>query len=439
MGLDKIINEEIGARPFQGYSDAQQILALILLNVGGGDSLEDMKMLEGYPGLKKLQCLLEGAHVRNTRKAAKGTLKRWRKERELGFPSATAVRNYLACFENPEESKKRAMGKSFVPSSNDHLRRFQSVMAHLLAWLQERDVQTTATLDQDTALIPTDHREAFLNYKKERSYQAFNTWLAERGLVIHTEFWDGNVGAGHEQTRILSEVLSLLPEGIREVYLRSDTGGCQMELLKYCANVENDQTRRFDIIHFAISCAVYKDFRGAACRTPEEKWKPIMKKVVRRGKGELEYTGQECAKIFYVPVDSEVKNRDGSEFRYLAIRERLSPQKGLPLKDRKVEGEQLQFEETENMKKLNIETMNGYRYKLFGIVTNIMDRNAEKIVLWQRKRCGKREEVHDIMKNEEAGGHVPSGLFGANAAWWWIFVLALDLQNILKMHILPEG
>jgi hypothetical protein len=331
------------------------------------------------------------------------------------------------------------MGKSFVPLSNDHLCRFQAVTAHLLAWLQERDAQTTATLDQDATLIPTDHREAFFNYKKERSYQAFNTWLAERELVIHTEFRDGNVGAGYEQTRILSEALSLLPEGIREVCLRSDTGGYQMELLKYCANVGNDQTRRFDIIHFAISCAIYKDFRESACRTPEEKWKPIMKKVTRRGKTELEYTGQECAEISYVPGDAEAKNRDGSEFRYIAIRERLSPQKELPLKEGKVEGEQLQFEETEKMKKLHIETMNGYRYKLFGIVTNIMDRNAEEIVLWQRKRCGKSEEVHDILKNELAGGHVPSGLFGANAAWWWICVLALDLQNILKMHILPEG
>jgi hypothetical protein len=42
-----------------------------------------------------------------------------------------------------------------------------------------------------------------------------NTYWAEQGLVLHTEFRDGNVPAGYEQLRVLERALSLLPEGVR--------------------------------------------------------------------------------------------------------------------------------------------------------------------------------------------------------------------------------
>lgn len=45
---------------------------------------------------------------------------------------------------------------------------------------------------------------------------------------------------------------------------------------------------------------------------------------------------------------------------------------------------------------------------------------------------GKAEEIHHILKEELGGGHVPSKRFGANAAWWTIAVLALNLHNLMK-------
>ena len=446
MGLNDVINEKIGARLSQGYSDAEQILSLMLLNISGGESVEDLKMLEGDPGLKELHKQLEGANAGSAKKGPKALGNRWRKERDRCFPSATAIRDYLGCFENSGESEKRGTGRSFIPASNKHLAGFKEVMAYMLAWLQERDPQRSATLDQDATLIPTDNKEALFNYCKERSYQAFNTYYAQRDMVIHTEFRDGNVNAGYEQLRILKETIARLPQGVEEVCLRSDTAGYQMEVLKYCANSDKED-RRFDVIKFGISCDVGKEFREVSCRAPEESWIPIMKEVKTGGTVRLEYTGQDCTVIAYVPADLDAKNADGSEFRYIAIREKLNNQMQLPFedgkddkgrKDSKISREQLEFEETRNMNKLHQETMNGFRYKLFGIVTNIMDREADKIVLWQRKRCGNSEQVHDTLKNQFAGGHVPSKLFGANAAWWWISVLALNLQNILKSHILPE-
>ncbi len=40
------------------------------------------------------------------------------------------------------------------------------------------------------------------------------------------------------------------------------------------------------------------------------------------------------------------------------------------------------------------------------------------------------------MKNDLAGGQLPSGKFGANAAWWAMMVLAFNVNVIMKRHAL---
>ena len=49
-----------------------------------------------------------------------------------------------------------------------------------------------------------------------------------------------------------------------------------------------------------------------------------------------------------------------------------------------------------------------------------------------RQRCGKGEEVHSVLKRDLAGGRLPSGKFGGNAAWWTMAVLAFHLNSIMK-------
>jgi hypothetical protein len=55
------------------------------------------------------------------------------------------------------------------------------------------------------------------------------------------------------------------------------------------------------------------------------------------------------------------------------------------------------------------------KYKLTGVVTN-RDIIGDELIRWYRERCGKSEEAHSIMKEDLAGGKLPSVLFGANAA-----------------------
>jgi hypothetical protein len=75
------------------------------------------------------------------------------------------------------------------------------------------------------------------------------------------------------------------------------------------------------------------------------------------------------------------------------------------------------------------------QYKLFGLVTN-MDWEGERLIHWHRERCGKSEEAHSVMKGDFAGGKLPSGDFGENAAWWWIMILAMNFNTIMKRLVL---
>lgn len=41
-------------------------------------------------------------------------------------------------------------------------------------------------------------------------------------------------------------------------------------------------------------------------------------------------------------------------------------------------------------------------------------------------------------KEDLAGGKLPSGDFGENAAWWWIMILALNLNAAMKRLVLKR-
>lgn len=78
------------------------------------------------------------------------------------------------------------------------------------------------------------------------------------------------------------------------------------------------------------------------------------------------------------------------------------------------------------------------RYKIYGIVSN-RTINGNELIHWYHKRCGKSEEAHSVMKEDLAGGQFPSAYFGANAAWWWIMVLAFNLNTVMKGLVLKES
>jgi hypothetical protein len=351
------------------------------------------------------------------RKVRRALERRWRKRRKRAVPSPSAVFRYLAAFHDPQQEKLRPAGKAFIPAPNVHLQGLEKVNQDLVGWVQKKHPEPTATLDRDATLVQTQKAGALYCYQHFQAYQPLNTYWAEQGLVIHTEFRDGNVPAGYEQLRVLKAALALLPEGVERVRLRSDTAGYQQDLLRYCASGE---APRFGRIEFAISCDVTTEFKRAVAEVGEREWQPIY----REQDGERVKTGQEWAEVCFVPNWIGHSQR-GPQYRYLAIRE--------PLR-------QLELPGLGGQRELPFPTleMKNQRYKLFGMVTNL-DWEGERLIHWQHQRCGKSEEANKVMKEDLAGGQLPSGDFGENAAWWWVMVLALNLNVAMKRLVLGSS
>jgi len=138
-------------------------------------------------------------------------------------------------------------------------------------------------------------------------------------------------------------------------------------------------------------------------------------------KGEMRKTAQEWAEVCFVPAAICHSKKD-PVYRYVATRELLG-QPELPGMEGQIT---LPFQTL---------TMEAKRYKIFGIVTN-RDIEGSELVDWLHKRCGKSEEAHAVMKEDLAGGRLPSADFGENAAWWGIMILAFNLNAAMKQLVL---
>lgn len=398
-------------RSGQGWTDEQVVLSLMLMNLSGGESVSDLEVLETDEGFSRLLRRVEQYGL--GRRERREMERRWRKARQRSVPSASSVFRYLAEF--AVAGPLGQMGKAVIPAPSAPLLGLQRVNAELVGYAQQCRPSATATLDMDATLVHSHKREALFCYQGMRAYQPHNVWWAEQGMMLHTEFRDGNVPAGHEQLRVLKETLAMLPAGVHKAQMRSDTAGYQQEVLEYCAGGKNE---RFGVIEFAVSADVTVAFRTAVRELKQEDWKPLRRIVG----DQVVATEQQWAEVCFVP-ERAAKSKKQPEYRFLAIRE--------PLRQPNLPGIQ-------DSLPFAVEQFEAQPYKLFGVVTNRAGDGAE-IIHWHRERCGKSEEAHAVMKEDLAGGRMPSGSFGENAAWWQIMVLALNLNALLKREALGEG
>lgn len=405
---------KVWAEKTQGWTDRQVVMALVLLSLAGGDCVDDVRVLENDEGFVRVLRRVElGRMKRRERRAQE---RRWRKEKKRGVPSQSVVFRYLGAFCNPAEEAKRGMGYACIPAPNEHLKGMGRVNGDLLRFGQRKSPQQQATLDQDGTLMFTTKAGAMWSYEGEKAFQPLTVYWLEPDQILVSEFRDGNVPAGFGDLRVLVEALGMLPEGVVKVYFRSDTAAYQQDLLRYCAEGKSE---RFGVIEFAVGVDVTEAFKRAVAGVKAEEWHPLERVV----DGQRLKTDQEWAEVRFVP-EWVARGRKDVDYRFLAVREPLRQQE-LPGMD----CPQLPFP-TLDMGKI--------RYKVTGVVTN-RTLAGDEVIRWYRGRCGKCEEVHAVMKNDLAGGRLPSAEFGANAAWWAITVLAYNLNSLMKRLAMPEG
>ena len=415
-GLRSSVERHVGVRERgQGWTDSQMITSLILLNLAGGESVSDLDVLEKDAGLCRILREVETYGMR--RRERRALKARWRIERRRSVPSGSAVFRYLEGFHDVDEESKREAHRAFIAAPNEALGGLGKVNADLVGFMQSRSPHREATLDMDATLVETHKQEALYSYKKYRAYQPLTTYWAEADLIVHSEFRDGNVPAGYQQLRVLTEALEHLPSGVDKVMLRSDTAGYQQQLLRYCAEGRDE---RFGVIGFAVGVDVTAEFRRVVSQVAEQEWQTLYRKV---GEHRVD-TGQQWAEVNFVP-NWIGHSKNSPEYRFIATRERLNEQ---PLP-----GMETQLELPFPAMRLG----DGGWHKVFGVVTN-RTLAGDELIWWSRQRCGKGEEVHGVVKNDLAGGRLPSGLFGANAAWWAISVLAFNLSSAMKQLVLGQ-
>lgn len=422
LGLARAVREHVEARQnSQGWMDAQVVMSLVLLQLAGGDCVDDLRILEGDGGFSRILQQVEADLMDLPRAERRRMELRWRRQKKRSVPSPSSVFRFLDAFEVDES--ERGPGKSWIPSPSAPLHGLQLVNRDLLASIDGRAPQSIATMDLDATLKDVFKRNAQFSYKGFKAFQPLNVYWAEHDVIVHSEFRDGNVPAQYENLRVLVEALEFLPAGVETVQFRADSASYQWDLLLYLARGSHP---RFGVIDFSVSVDVSVQFRAAAEQVEAHDWKPLLRPVHKKG-GAVEWkaTGHEYAEVCFVP-EALGRSESNPELRYVAIRRPLDEADSRRLND---EGGQLA---------LPFPTMKLEKgwYKLHGIVTNRLQMPANDLILWHWARCGKSEEAHAVMKEDLAGGRLPSAGFGQNAAWWAIMILAYNLNSAMKRLVL---
>ncbi len=217
---------------------------------------------------------------------------------------------------------------------------------------------------------------------------------AEADLVLADEWRDGNVPANQEPLSCAQMAFAALPGSIKRRYFRGDSACHEQGLLQWLRARERAEEPG-GAIGFCVSARLSPDLQKALGRVSATEWRTFGQ--------EPDGTQRQCAEVAFVP--GERGEKKGSQpLRYVGLR-LLKPQGSL--------------------------FANGSDRHHHAVVTNL-DWAGGRLLNWHREKAGTVEHVHDEIKNGLAGGHVPSQLFGANAAWFKLTWMLYNIGSALK-------
>lgn len=377
LGLPQSIRKHLSILKREGkYGEADYIESLVALFASGGECVEDLDLLRTDEGLEKLG---------------------------LRVPSPEAARWFLNAFHEEALLSGRLPHQAFVPEETKELKGLKKIRTEMILKATRKEAPWKATIDLDAVIVESQKQEAYFTYRGEKGYQPVTAYWVEQDLIVADEFRDGNVPARMDLVRVAKEALSALSPTIRLVRFRSDSAAYVHEFLDWCRQDIDGRPR----IEFAISAEMTEELKTAIQALTEEAWKPL-RKVTDQG---LITGRKQWAEVEFVPTKPSVKKMMRPD-RYLAIR--IRPAQGEFFGD-------------------------GSPYHYFAVVTNMWSWNGERLLQWQRERCGTIEKVHDVMKNDLAAGVLPAKRFFVNAAWWRLNTMAYNIVSILKRKALPQS
>jgi hypothetical protein len=312
-----------------------------------------------------------------------------------GLPAPQTARDFLDTFD--EAAPPLWQGERCqVPGEGTRLQGLAKANRRLVAWLQERRPQRTATLDVDATILDSQKRAARWTYDGRTGYQPVVALWAEQDVILADEFRDGNVPAGTGNRRVIERALTALPAGVEQVFVRGDSALYEQSLLRWLEAKG---------VGYAISADMGRELLAAIRELPESAWQ-----LEREDSDAV----REWAEVLYVPNDGVSAKDRPAPPRYLALR--ITKKQGRLFAD-------------------------GGEVKHFAIVTNRPDPEGGTgldLIHWQRVKAGTVEHTHHVLTNELAAEALPSQRFGANAAWFRLNVMLYNLLSAFKRIALPE-
>jgi hypothetical protein len=363
----------------RGLDEAAYVESFLVLNAVGGDCLED------FDPLREAEDVTQMAGYQ--------------------MPSAEGARKFLYRFHDEalieQAQQELAVDQvSYIPAESAPLRALAQVNQDVVRELGRRSAeQKIATVDLDATIIESWKKEAKPTYAGSTGYQPMLTLWAEMNVILADEFRDGNVPAQQQPLAVVQRAFATLPETVGERYFRGDSA-CEEEALLTWLRDEQRADGPCGFIGFAVSARMNPVLREEILATAEERWQPY---------SEDSQVIKECAQVDYFPEET-VENRYREPLRCIAIR------------IRKKQGELFG---------------DGASTKYFAVRTNLWEWKPQRLLEWHREKAGSIEAAHAVLKNELAGGGMPCGRFGANAAWFRLAVLTYNILSALKRLALP--
>jgi Transposase DDE domain group 1 len=271
MGIASLVDHELpGAGSAAGYDPSAHVSSLVLMLVGGGRTLEDLRVLRGDGGLR---CLL----------------------RHDEMPSSDASGDWL-----------RRMGAS----ESGGLAGLHRVNRCVFRRLLRNDERTDYTLDIDATQIVAEKREARYTYKGEKGYMPMVGHIAENGLAIDHEFREGNAAPAAGNLEFLQACERAMPKGKEIKAVRADSAAYQAKVFNYC-----EETGKL----FAIGADQDAAVKAAIAIIPQGEWKTFRDGEIAETVHCMNKTGKAFRLIVMRRAQEQDLFEDRSPYRYHAI------------------------------------------------------------------------------------------------------------------------
>lgn len=341
FGIREKIDEQFG-RPGsnRGILASDYIMTVVYMFIDGALHLEDVRHLMSDEAFQELLT-------------------------DMKLPTSDAIGDWLR-----KHGGKQSEGKMF------------EVVKHLFGGLTKQG----EILDIDATIIESDKGDAEKTYKGSYGYQPLLGIIAENGMVVGSDFREGNVSP---QTGLKDFIKSCRENYSQQIKIvRSDSAGWQKEVVDYCVE---------EGIGYTITTDQTEGLLEAIKSIPEEKWK---KSIAKDG-----------IKENYEVAETEY--RFGSKkrtVRIVAKRTKLKQQYDLFL-----------------------------NYSYWIVATNLSkeDYDSQAIIELHQGRGSMEKRIGEL-KNQLNLDRVPCGQFDANCLYFTIGLLAYNLLQMLKFLGLPE-